>query len=66
MEEVQKLQSSATKQNQEFSARVTQLEEELARKDEQITQLNDSLNKQADYQELKKELQYVCHCVLLV
>lgn len=56
---MQKLQSSTTKQTQDFGVRIAHLEDELAQKEEEITRVNESLSKQSDYQELKKELQYV-------
>lgn len=59
VEEVQKLQAIAAKQQTDFHARVSRLEDELARRDEQLSALNKTLALQSDYQELRKELQYV-------
>ena len=59
MEEVQKLQTASSKQQIEFLARINKLEDEITRKDEQISNLNTSLSKQSNYEEIRKELEYV-------
>ena len=56
---MQKLQATATKQQADFHSRVTKLEDELARREEKLTSLNQKLAQQSDYEELRKELEYV-------
>lgn len=65
MEEVQKLQTASSKQQIEFLSRINKLEDELARKDEQISTLNSAMSKQSNYEEIRKELEYVV-CIFLI
>lgn len=59
VEEVQKLQTIAAKQQSDFHSRLSRLEDELATRDEQLQTLKQTVAEQADYEELRKELQYV-------
>ena len=56
---MQRLQASAAKQQADFHSRMSRMEDELAKRDEKLAALSATLAQQSDYQELRKELQYV-------
>ncbi|XP_073338728.1 cut-like homeobox 1b isoform X2 [Pagrus major] len=56
VEDVQRLQASLTKLRETTSSQITQLEEQLSSKTATLKELEEKLQKQADYEELKKEL----------
>jgi len=57
VEEIQKMQVSAAKQQQEVAVRITRLEQELAIRVEREAHLTAALSQQSDYHEIKKEIQ---------
>ncbi|XP_036977197.1 cut-like homeobox 1b isoform X4 [Acanthopagrus latus] len=56
VEDVQRLQASLTKLRETTSSQITQLEEQLSNKTATLKELEEKLQKQADYEEVKKEL----------
>ncbi|XP_070827407.1 cut-like homeobox 1b isoform X3 [Chaetodon trifascialis] len=56
VEDVQRLQASLTKLRETTSSQITQLEQQLSSKTATLKELEDKLQKQADYEEVKKEL----------
>ncbi|XP_077423055.1 cut-like homeobox 1b isoform X2 [Vanacampus margaritifer] len=56
VEDVQRLQASLTKLRETTSTQITQLEEQLSSKTTVLKELEEKLEKQADYEEVKKEL----------
>ncbi|XP_054867935.1 cut-like homeobox 1b isoform X5 [Amphiprion ocellaris] len=56
VEDVQRLQASLTKLRETTSSQITQLEEQLSSKSAVLKELEEKLQKQADYEEVKKEL----------
>ncbi|KAM8768049.1 homeobox protein cut-like 1 isoform 2-T2 [Acanthopagrus schlegelii] len=56
VEDVQRLQASLTKLRETTSSQITQLEEQLSSKTATLKELEEKLQKQADYEEVKKEL----------
>ncbi|XP_029303057.1 cut-like homeobox 1b [Cottoperca gobio] len=56
VEDVQRLQASLTKLRETTSSKITQLEEQLSSKTATLKELEEKLQKQADYEEVKKEL----------
>uniref|UniRef100_A0A3Q3M4W1 Protein CASP n=1 Tax=Mastacembelus armatus TaxID=205130 RepID=A0A3Q3M4W1_9TELE len=58
VEDVQRLQASLTKLRETTSSQITQLEQQLSSKTAVLKELEEKLQKQADYEEVKKELSY--------
>ncbi|KAM3875007.1 cut-like homeobox 1b [Diretmus argenteus] len=56
VEDVQRLQASLTKLRETTSSQITQLERQLSTKTATLKELEEKLQKQADYEEVKKEL----------
>nr|XP_040021521.1 cut-like homeobox 1b [Gasterosteus aculeatus aculeatus] len=56
VEDVQRLQASLTKLRETTSSQITQLEQQLSSKTAVLKELEDKLQKQTDYEEVKKEL----------
>ncbi|CAF97413.1 unnamed protein product [Tetraodon nigroviridis] len=56
VEDVQRLQASLSKLRETTSSQITQLEEQLSTKTATLKELEEKLQKQADYEEVKKEL----------
>uniref|UniRef100_A0A3Q3D8W0 Protein CASP n=1 Tax=Hippocampus comes TaxID=109280 RepID=A0A3Q3D8W0_HIPCM len=56
VEDVQRLQASLTKLRETTSTQITQLEQQLSSKAAILNELEEKLVKQADYEEVKKEL----------
>ncbi|KAK5868712.1 hypothetical protein PBY51_009704 [Eleginops maclovinus] len=56
VEDVQRLQASLTKLRETTSSQIAQLEEQLSSKTATLKELEEKLLKQADYEEVKKEL----------
>ncbi|XP_061916247.1 cut-like homeobox 1b isoform X2 [Entelurus aequoreus] len=56
VEDVQRLQASLTKLRETTSTQITQLEQQLSSKTAVLKELEEKLQKQADYEEVKKEL----------
>ncbi|XP_044060041.1 cut-like homeobox 1b isoform X6 [Siniperca chuatsi] len=56
VEDVQRLQASLTKLRETTSSQITQLEQQLNSKTATLKELEEKLQKQADYEEVKKEL----------
>ncbi|XP_051252649.1 cut-like homeobox 1b isoform X4 [Dicentrarchus labrax] len=56
VEDVQRLQASLTKLRETTSSQITQLELQLSSKTATLKELEEKLQKQADYEEVKKEL----------
>ncbi|XP_069004293.1 cut-like homeobox 1b isoform X3 [Embiotoca jacksoni] len=56
VEDVQRLQASLTKLRETTSSQITQLEQQLSSKSAILKELEEKLQKQADYEEVKKEL----------
>ncbi|XP_051935132.1 cut-like homeobox 1b isoform X4 [Hippocampus zosterae] len=56
VEDVQRLQASLTKLRETTSTQITQLEQQLSSKAAILNELEEKLLKQADYEEVKKEL----------
>uniref|UniRef100_UPI003AABE530 cut-like homeobox 1b isoform X4 n=1 Tax=Centroberyx gerrardi TaxID=166262 RepID=UPI003AABE530 len=56
VEDVQRLQASLTKLRETTSSQITQLEQQLSTKTATLKELEEKLQKQADYEEVKKEL----------
>uniref|UniRef100_A0A4W6CS83 Protein CASP n=1 Tax=Lates calcarifer TaxID=8187 RepID=A0A4W6CS83_LATCA len=56
VEDVQRLQASLTKLRETTSSQITQLEQQLSSKTATLKELEEKLQKQADYEEVKKEL----------
>ncbi|XP_069562440.1 cut-like homeobox 1b isoform X1 [Brachyistius frenatus] len=56
VEDVQRLQASLTKLRETTSSQITQLEQQLSSKSAVLKELEEKLQKQADYEEVKKEL----------
>ncbi|XP_077954445.1 homeobox protein cut-like 1 isoform X1 [Gasterosteus aculeatus] len=56
VEDVQRLQASLTKLRETTSSQITQLEQQLSSKTAVLKELEDKLQKQIDYEEVKKEL----------
>uniref|UniRef100_A0A3Q1IRB2 Protein CASP n=1 Tax=Anabas testudineus TaxID=64144 RepID=A0A3Q1IRB2_ANATE len=56
VEDVQRLQASLTKLRETTSSQITQLEDQLSSKTAILKELEEKLQKQADYEEVKKEL----------
>uniref|UniRef100_A0A667YBP6 Protein CASP n=1 Tax=Myripristis murdjan TaxID=586833 RepID=A0A667YBP6_9TELE len=56
VEDVQRLQASLTKLRETTSSQITQLEQQLSAKTATLKELEEKLQKQADYEEVKKEL----------
>ncbi|XP_029026145.1 cut-like homeobox 1b isoform X2 [Betta splendens] len=56
VEDVQRLQASLTKLRETTSCQITQLEQQLSSKTAVLKELEEKLQKQADYDEVKKEL----------
>ncbi|XP_034723965.1 cut-like homeobox 1b isoform X5 [Etheostoma cragini] len=56
VEDVQRLQASLTKLRETTSSQITQLEQQLSSKTAILKELEEKLQKQADYEEVKKEL----------
>ncbi|XP_031599837.1 cut-like homeobox 1b isoform X3 [Oreochromis aureus] len=56
VEDVQRLQASLTKLRETTSSQISQLEQQLNSKSEVLKELEEKLQKQADYEEVKKEL----------
>uniref|UniRef100_A0A8C9FIY1 Protein CASP n=1 Tax=Pavo cristatus TaxID=9049 RepID=A0A8C9FIY1_PAVCR len=65
VEDVQRLQGSLTKLRENSSSQISQLEQQLTAKNSTLKQLEEKLKGQADYEEVKKELNLPV-CVLLV
>uniref|UniRef100_A0A8C5M5X3 Homeobox protein cut-like n=1 Tax=Leptobrachium leishanense TaxID=445787 RepID=A0A8C5M5X3_9ANUR len=56
VEDVQRLQASLTKLRENSATQISQLEQQLSTKNSTLKQLEDKLKVQADYEEIKKEL----------
>ncbi|XP_037630558.1 cut-like homeobox 1b isoform X4 [Sebastes umbrosus] len=56
VEDVQRLQASLTKLRETTSSQISQLEQQLSSKTAILKELEEKLQKQADYEEVKKEL----------
>ncbi|XP_074184478.1 homeobox protein cut-like 1 isoform X6 [Rhinolophus sinicus] len=56
LEDVQRLQASLTKLRENSASHISQLEQQLSAKDSTLKQLEEKLKGQADYEEVKKEL----------
>ncbi|XP_066455747.1 protein CASP isoform X4 [Eleutherodactylus coqui] len=56
VEDVQRLQASLTKLRENSSSQISQLEQQLNTKNSTLKQLEEKLKVQADYEEIKKEL----------
>ncbi|XP_068441999.1 cut-like homeobox 1b isoform X5 [Clinocottus analis] len=56
VEDVQRLQASLTKLRETTSSQITQLEQQLSSKTVMLKELEEKLQKQVDYEEVKKEL----------
>uniref|UniRef100_A0A8C5EG34 Protein CASP n=2 Tax=Gouania willdenowi TaxID=441366 RepID=A0A8C5EG34_GOUWI len=56
VEDVQRLQASLTKLRETTNSQITQLEQQLSSKTATLKELEEKLEKQADYEEVKKEL----------
>ncbi|CAN9511447.1 unnamed protein product [Ophioblennius macclurei] len=56
VEDVQRLQASLTKLRETTSSQIIQLEQQLSSKSAVLKELEEKLQKQADYEEVKKEL----------
>uniref|UniRef100_A0A3B4V5X3 Protein CASP n=1 Tax=Seriola dumerili TaxID=41447 RepID=A0A3B4V5X3_SERDU len=56
VDDVQRLQASLTKLRETTSSQITQLEQQLSSKTAILKELEEKLQKQADYEEVKKEL----------
>ncbi|KFQ99085.1 Homeobox protein cut-like 1, partial [Opisthocomus hoazin] len=56
VEDVQRLQGSLTKLRESSSSQISQLEQQLTAKNSTLKQLEEKLKGQADYEEVKKEL----------
>ncbi|KAM9732898.1 cut-like homeobox 1b isoform 1-T1 [Menidia menidia] len=56
VEDVQRLQASLTKLRETTSSQITELEQQLSSKSAVLKELEEKLEKQADYEEVKKEL----------
>ncbi|XP_054651234.1 cut-like homeobox 1b isoform X2 [Dunckerocampus dactyliophorus] len=56
VEDVQRLQASLTKLRETTSTQITQLEQQLSSKTAVLKEVEEKLQKQADYEEVKKEL----------
>ncbi|KAJ8280323.1 hypothetical protein GJAV_G00053220 [Gymnothorax javanicus] len=56
VEDVQRLQASLSKLRENSANQITQLEQQLSSKDSSLKQLEEKLQDQADYEEMKKEL----------
>ncbi|KAM6987369.1 cut-like homeobox 1b isoform 2-T2 [Tautogolabrus adspersus] len=56
VEDVQRLQASLTKLRETTSSQITQLEQQLSTKTASLKELEEKLQNQADYEEVKKEL----------
>uniref|UniRef100_A0A3P8WKS9 Protein CASP n=1 Tax=Cynoglossus semilaevis TaxID=244447 RepID=A0A3P8WKS9_CYNSE len=56
VEDVQRLQASLTKLRETTSSQISQLEQQLSSKTAVLKELEEKLKKQADYEEVKKEL----------
>ncbi|CAJ1065363.1 cut-like homeobox 1b isoform X6 [Xyrichtys novacula] len=56
VEDVQRLQASLTKLRETTSSQITQLEQQLSTKTATLKELEEKLQNQADYEEVKKEL----------
>ncbi|KAM6933456.1 cut-like homeobox 1b isoform 1-T1 [Xenentodon cancila] len=56
VEDVQRLQASLTKLRETTTSQITQLEQQLSSKSAVLKELEEKLEKQADYEEVKKEL----------
>ncbi|XP_031716406.1 cut-like homeobox 1b isoform X1 [Anarrhichthys ocellatus] len=56
VEDVQRLQASLTKLRETTSSQITQLEQQLSSKTAILKELEEKLQKQVDYEEVKKEL----------
>ncbi|XP_018429077.1 PREDICTED: protein CASP [Nanorana parkeri] len=56
VEDVQRLQASLTKLRENSATQITQLEQQLNTKNNTLKQLEEKLKGQADYEEIKKEL----------
>ncbi|XP_058490974.1 cut-like homeobox 1b isoform X1 [Solea solea] len=56
VEDVQRLQASLTKLRETTSSQISQLEQQLSSKTTILKELEEKLQKQADYEEVKKEL----------
>ncbi|XP_045928922.1 cut-like homeobox 1b isoform X3 [Micropterus dolomieu] len=56
VEDVQRLQASLTKLRETTNSQITQLEQQLSSKTATLKELEEKLQKQADYEEVKKEL----------
>ncbi|KAM9320812.1 homeobox protein cut-like 1 isoform 1-T1 [Gastrophryne carolinensis] len=56
VEDVQRLQASLTKLRENSATQISQLEQQLNTKNNTLKQLEDKLKGQADYEEIKKEL----------
>uniref|UniRef100_A0A3B3HHD0 Protein CASP n=1 Tax=Oryzias latipes TaxID=8090 RepID=A0A3B3HHD0_ORYLA len=56
VEDVQRLQASLSKLRETTSSQITQLEQQLSSKSAVLKELEEKLEKQADYEEVKKEL----------
>lgn len=59
MEDIQRMQSMANKMRDTSSSLTAKLEEELASKTRSLAILEEKLNTQSDYDELKRELRRV-------
>uniref|UniRef100_A0A8C9Y4G2 Protein CASP n=1 Tax=Sander lucioperca TaxID=283035 RepID=A0A8C9Y4G2_SANLU len=59
VEDVQRLQASLTKLRETTSSQITQLEQQLSSKTAVLKELEEKLQKQADYEEVKKELSLI-------
>uniref|UniRef100_G3P6A3 Protein CASP n=1 Tax=Gasterosteus aculeatus aculeatus TaxID=481459 RepID=G3P6A3_GASAC len=66
VEDVQRLQASLTKLRETTSSQITQLEQQLSSKTAVLKELEDKLQKQTDYEEVKKDLflNICCACPL--
>ncbi|XP_054598637.1 cut-like homeobox 1b isoform X2 [Nothobranchius furzeri] len=56
VEDVQRLQASLTKLRETTSSQISQLEQQLSNKSAVLKELEEKLERQADYEEVKKEL----------
>uniref|UniRef100_A0A672F8M5 Protein CASP n=1 Tax=Salarias fasciatus TaxID=181472 RepID=A0A672F8M5_SALFA len=65
VEDVQRLQASLTKLRETTSSQISQLEQQLSSKSAVLKELEEKLQKQADYEEVKKELSPVNYNWLL-
>uniref|UniRef100_A0A8C2MV40 Protein CASP n=1 Tax=Cricetulus griseus TaxID=10029 RepID=A0A8C2MV40_CRIGR len=59
VEDVQRLQASLTKLRENSASQISQLEQQLSAKNSTLKQLEEKLKGQADYEEVKKELNTV-------